>query len=48
MLAIMGALALSLLVVGSAVLTGHPALILLGVTLGAAVLLTTRRARSPR
>jgi hypothetical protein len=48
MLALMGAVALSLLIVGPAVLTGHPALIVVGVVLGAAVLIATRRVPTGR
>jgi hypothetical protein len=44
----MWAIALSLFVVGPAVLTGHPALIVVGVALGAAVLIATRRVPTGR
>jgi hypothetical protein len=43
MLALMGVIVLSLLVVGPAMLTGHPVLIVAGVAVGAAVLIATRR-----
>jgi hypothetical protein len=46
MAALMGVIALTLVVVGPAVLTGHPVLILIGVALGATVLIVTRRRRS--
>ena len=45
MLALMGAALLALLLVGPALLTGHPLLIVVGVVLGAAILIATRRDR---
>ena len=48
MLAFMGAILLTLLIVGPAALTGQPLLIAVGAILGAAILFVTRRRRGLR